>query len=232
MARYTSAYSSFVQRLDEIDILLRFSFAKERIDPVGLRNEINALCRGSIVLLSAHLEAFIKELGELALDSMHQKCVPRSAVASRFFYHLSKQIINEIQGASDQDKIADKVFSFIQNDLTYWSKTGPFPYALPTDQFNKGFSNPAYDKIKSYFNRFGYSEYQRDLGYALRAQYPSSINMVDHLVDTRNKIAHGDPAATKTPNEVRDMVTIIRKYCAATDAVFANWWRSNYCSIR
>ena len=232
MARYTSAYSSFVQRLDEITILLRFSFQKEKADPVNLRNEINALCRGSVVLLSAHLEAYIKEVGELALDSLHQKCVPRSAIASRFFYHVSKRLISEIQETADHDKIADKIFSFIQTDLGFWSRTGPFPSALPTEQFNKGFSNPAYDKIKAYFNRFGYADYQRDLAFILKARYSSSINMVDHLVDTRNKIAHGDTTATKTPAEVRDMVVIIRQYCQATDSAFAKWWGANYCGIR
>jgi RiboL-PSP-HEPN len=232
MPRYTSAYSSFVLRLGEIDILLRISFKKEKTNPVNLRNEINALCRGSVVLLSAHLEAYIKEVGELALDSMYQKRVPRTKVASRFFYHLSKQLLNEIQDTSDQEKIADKLFSFIQNDLLYWSKIGPFPQALPTEQFNKGFSNPAYDKIKAYFNRFGYTEYNRDLASVLKAKYQSSVNMIDHLVDTRNKIAHGDPTATKTPGEVKEMITIIRQYCLATDSVFAKWWRSNFCSIR
>jgi len=56
--------------------------------------------------------------------------------------------------------------------------------------------------------------------------------MVDHLVDTRNKIAHGDPVATKTPSDVKAITVLIQKYCAETDSVFASWWKSNFCSIR
>jgi len=41
--------------------------------------------------------------------------------------------------------------------------------------------------------------------------------MVDHLVDMRNKIAHGDPTATKTPADVKLMVKAIRDYAVATD---------------
>jgi hypothetical protein len=232
MPRYTSAYSSFVRRLAEVDTLRRFALEKERHDPVGLRDDINALCRGSIVLLSGHLEAFIKELGELALDSMHVKAVPRQNITPRLYYHISKNLLDELQGTTHPDSIAEKIFVFLQTDLSYWSRTGPFPQPIPADRFNKGFSNPAFKKIKAYFNRFGYTDYARDLARKLAAQYQPTINMVDHLVDTRNLIAHGDPTATKTPREVKDIIEIIRKYCAETDSAFASWWKTSYCTIR
>jgi hypothetical protein len=232
MARYTSAYSSFVNRMGEVELLCRFAFKKERHDPVNLRNEVNALCRGAIVLLSSHLEAFIKELGELALDSMYEKTISRSKVAPRFFYHISKKFINDIHDASDPDKKAEKVFSFIDNDIDYWSKTGPFPTQIQADRFNEGFSNPSHNKVRVYFKRFGYYDYNYDLSHRLSARHQPTINMVDHLVDTRNKIAHGDPLTTKTPTDVRDMKSIIQCYCMETDSVFANWWKSQFCSIR
>ena len=67
MSRYTPVYSSFCTRLDEVETLRQFALIREREDPIGLRREINALCRGSVVLLSSHVEAYIKELGELAV---------------------------------------------------------------------------------------------------------------------------------------------------------------------
>lgn len=232
MASYTPAYSAFIVNLGEVDILLRYSRKMESRDPVNKRSEINALCRAAVVLLSAHLEAFIRDLGELALDSMHKKNVPRAKIASRFYYHISKQIISEIKDTSDHDKIAEKVFTFIQNDLPYWSRIASFPQPISADQFNKGFSNPAYEKIKSYLNRFGYGDFSRDLATKLKAKYQPAKNMVDHLVDTRNKIAHGDTRAKKTPSEIQEMVGVIRLFCMATDSVFATWWRKNCCAIR
>jgi hypothetical protein len=218
--------------MGEVELLCRFALKKERQDPVNLRDEINALCRGAIVLLSSHLEAFIKELGELSLDSLYTKSISRSQIAYRFFYHISKNIIDEIQDTSDPDKKAEKIFSFIDNDITYWSKAGPFPNQIPSDRFNKGFSNPAYKKVRLYFKRFGYFDYDYDLCHKLQARHQPTINMVDHLVDIRNKIAHGDPLATKTPSDVRDMKSIIQRYCMETDSVFSNWWKSQFCSIR
>jgi hypothetical protein len=232
MARYTSTYCSFISRLDEVTLLTKFASQKEIKDPVGLRREIDALCRGSVVLLSAHLEAYIKELGELALTSLHSNSVSRSKIDLRIYYHISKDVLDEIKETDDPLKLAGKVFDFLGNDSPYWSKVGSFPQPIPTERFNKGFSNPAYSKIKSYFNRFGYSDFDRDLARVLRGSYQPIVNMVDHLVDTRNKIAHGNPSATKTPNDVKQMVLMIKSFCNTTDAVFGKWWKVNFCSIR
>lgn len=232
MARYTVAYSSFAMRLDEVETLREFALKKERLDPVNLRREINALCRGAIVLLSSHFEAYVKETGELALDSLYEKAVIRNDLAPRFYYHISKDFLDEVKDTSDPDRIAEKVFRFLQSDGAYWSRSGSFSSSLPVERFNKGFSNPAFSKIKKYFNRFGYSDYSRDLSSNLQAQFYPITNMIDHLVDTRNKIAHGDPTASKTPSEVKDMIVMVKKYCAATDSVFATWWKANFCTIR
>jgi hypothetical protein len=232
MARYTSAYSSFVSRLDEVKLLRSLASSREKTDPINRTREINAFCRAAIVLLCAHLEAYIKEVGEVALTGIHLKSLARTDLASRFYYHISKDKIDEIKNTADHDKIADKIFAFLATDLLYWSRTGPFTEALPVDRFNTGFSNPAFEKIKAYFNRFGYSDYRRDLAHLLKVDYVVTINMVDHLVDTRNKIAHGDLGVTKTPGDIRDMVLIIRDYCQATDSVFASWCRANLCTIR
>jgi len=90
MARYTKVYSAFLSRIDEIERLIRFASAKERINPITLRHEINALCRGAVVLLSSHLEGYVRELGELALESLYDKQISRSNISSKLFFHISK----------------------------------------------------------------------------------------------------------------------------------------------
>jgi hypothetical protein len=232
MARYTSAYKSFLNRLGEIEILRGAAAQKEKQCPISLRKEINALCRGAIVLLCGHLEAYVKELGEVALDTFYTKRVPRTSISSRVYYHISKDVLDEIQSTTDGEKIAEKMFAFLENDISFWSRNGPFPQQISAERFNKGFSNPGFEKIRTYFNRFGYQQYKSDLGRLLKAQYNPTINMVDHVVDIRNKIAHGDPAATKTPSEVKDMVKLVRFYCMSTDRVFASWCGKTICKIR
>lgn len=232
MARFTPAYSSFVDRLREIDDLRRTAAAREREDAIGNRHHISALCRGSIVLLCAHLEAYIREIGETTLDAIVTKHVDRSVMAPRFFYHISKPILKEIKDTIDHDKLAEKVFDFLSTEHRFWERNGPFTTAIPVEAFNEGFSNPAYSKICTYFNRFGCNTYKLELGRRLGSDFQPVTNMVDHLVEIRNKIAHGDPIATKTPSELTDMITIIKLFCGATDSVFASWCTKNLCAIR
>jgi hypothetical protein len=232
MARYTPAYSAFAHRLEEVLILRRAAARSERLDAVGLRKEINALCRSAVVLLSAHLEAYVRELGEAALDALVARRVERSSLVPRFYYHVSQDLLTEIRNTAEPEKVGDKVFAFLDRDLSLWSKKGPFTSAIPIERFSKGFSNPAFKKVKSYLNRFGYTSYRGDLEMELKGSFGPTVNMVDHLVDVRNQIAHGNPSATKTPAEVGDMVKIIRLFCITTDGLFARWWGATFCSIR
>lgn len=232
MARYSSAYSSFVSRVDEVIILQRAAAKLERDDPVSNREQINALCRGAIVLLSSHLEAFIKELGELLLDSLFSKSVDRSTFDNRIFYHVSKRHFDEIKNTVDHEAIVKSIFRFIGEDAEYWSTSGTLPRVIDSEGFNKGFANPKFKKIKSYFNRFGFERYQTELARQLTHNFTTDINMITHLVDTRNLIAHGDPGATKTPSEVKDMTQIVVRFCIGTDKVFGDWCKAKYCAIR
>ena len=234
MTRYTKAYSAFTKGLAEVETLCHIASLREKRDPIGLKEEINALSRSSIVLLSSRLEAYVKELGGIALDSLYEKSVPREKMPSQFYYHISKDKLDEIQDTSDPEKIARKVFLFIERDLPYWSRAEAFPKEIPIDRFNMGFSNPTLKRIGKYFNRFGYSgeDYQHDLYKRLANACLPTTNMVNQLVYTRNKIAHGDPMATQTPLELAKMIETIRLFCRCTDEVFASWWKTHFCSIR
>jgi hypothetical protein len=232
MAQYTTAYSSLILQLEEVITLRRMASNKAKAEPIRMANEINALCRSAVVLLSSHLEAYVRELGEVALDSIYAKSVHRGSISPRFYYHLSKDVLAEVRDTADHDRLAEKVFGFIDRDLNLWSHKGPFPDPLPSERFNQGFSNPSFGKVKAYLNRFGFSRFQNNLAAVLRADYQPTINMIDHLVDTRNKIAHGDRSATKTPAEVQSMTNTVRLFCRTTDHVFASWCKDELCSIR
>lgn len=232
MTRFTSAYRSFVSRLDEVETLRREASRLERQDAVGKLRQINAMCRGAVILLSSHVEAYIKELGENALESFYQRKVDRSKFSPVLFYHISKDFFEVISSTDDHSRAAERLFGFIEADSAYWSRSGHFPSQVPIDRFNRGFSNPAFKKVKSYFRRFGYDAYKADLEKFMKADFAPVTNMLNHLVDTRNNIAHGDPLSTKTPQEIETMIELVTYYCRATDDVFANWCRANFCPIR
>src|SRR5438270_12233690 len=120
MPRYTVAYSSFLTRLSEVETLRSLAAAQERADPIRFSASINALCRGTIVLLSSHVEGFIKELGELTLERVHLRGVARAQMVPQFFYHLSKDKLNELRDASQPETIATRVFEIVARDLDLW----------------------------------------------------------------------------------------------------------------
>ncbi|EDY16125.1 hypothetical protein CfE428DRAFT_6387 [Chthoniobacter flavus Ellin428] len=232
MSKFTSAYISFVSRLNEVEDLRRMAAQKEKADAIANSAQINALCRGAVVLLCSHVEAYVKEVGEVALTHVHGKSVGRDKLVNRLFYHISKAVIDEIKDTEDHDRLAEKCFGFITTETPYWSKVGAFPNPLPVDKFNKGFSNPGFKKISAYFNRFGYDNYKTHLSARLAASYHAVVNMVEHMVDTRNKIAHGNPAATKTPHDLKEMIRLVQIFCRATDLTFGAWCKANLCTIR
>jgi hypothetical protein len=232
MARHTKAYSRFKSRVSEVETLAGAALRRSRQDPVSHAKEINALSRGSIVLLSSHVEGYIREVGELVLEALHQKRVSRGTLSESFFFHISRDLIEDINKSNDPDKVASKVFNFIDTDINHWSKSGPFPSAIPPDRFNRGFSSPSFPKLKKYFGRFGYTSYQLDIERRLAADAQPTINMLNHMVDVRNSIAHGDSSATKTPLEVRSMINGVTTLCRTTDDVFATWCKQKLCAVR
>lgn len=233
MPRFTRVYSEFISRIDEVSMLRKKAAALERSSRSLLHGpEIRALCRASVVLLSSHIEAYIKELGELVLDSAHQQGTPRNRISPQFFYYVSRERIEGIRGGSQPDAIARNVQDFIDNDLPYWQGTGALHGPISSAIFNSGFSNPAFQKVKAYFGRFGYTDFRVDFMRALAHRGNGVETALDTIVNTRNAIAHGDPAATKTPGEVKEMEYTAKEFCRVVDQVFASWCRRSICKIR
>lgn len=233
MPRYTSVYSDFLERLREVEILRSKASVLERSrHSFRHGNEISALCRGSVVLLSSHIEAYVKELGEHTLDAIYNNGVCRSNLAPQFYYYISKERIEHIRGTSQPNRIADHVFSFLKHEHQYWKREDGLDIPASSDVFNSGFSNPTFSKVKSYFGRFGYDQYKHDFFKTLNRDAITISNKLDQIVDTRNLIAHGDPSATKTPKDVIDMIQTSKIFCRTTDMIFGNWCRDTLCNIR
>jgi len=233
MARYTVIYSSFLERIKEVELLR--AKAKElecSEDALSRGKEINALCRGSVVLLSAHIEAYIKELGEHTLDMIFKKAVCRSKLSHQFFYYISKQNIEAIRSTAQPASISEQMFKFLSKEVQFWEQKDPFKTPIPSEIFNAGFANPTPEKIGSYLGRFGYSNFRTDVAHILKNETDKTLRNLNLIVETRNLIAHGDLNASKTPAEIADMISGAKTFCRTSDQVFSKWCSDNLCSIR
>ncbi len=74
--------------------------------------------------------------------------------------------------------------SFVDNDSAMWAARGAFPSPIGAQEFNGGFSNPKFDKIKAYLGRFGYQDFRQDFMRRLGRAAQPTITGLDQIVDT------------------------------------------------
>ena len=232
MARYTTAYLQLLSRKAEVDLLLQMAKGLERSDPIKEASKINALCRGAIVLLCSHLEGYVKALGELTLSRIHEAGVCRSTLSKKISYYASRDLLTEIRNLADTDSVVPKVQAFVRRDLELWKDSGPHPDPISEERFNRTFASPSFKKISSYVGRFGYTDFKHELAKTLKGDCQVCINQIDHLVDIRNKIAHGDKTVSKTPRDILDILPVFMMFCRTMDDLFAEWCKKNICRIR
>ncbi len=233
MPRYTAAYSNFIRRLTEVETLLSRAqdASRQRATPNNI-SFVNALCRSGVVLLSSHIEGYIKDVGEIAIERIALRQLPKSKLAGSFRYHLSHDLISEIKDTKDPSQIAVKVDTLFERDGHIWGTDPKFSGSLPASLFLANFATPTHEHIKKFFNRFEYERYTGDLAGRLTVNYQPCLNMVDQVVNQRNAIAHGDMVMTGTPTDLDQMIVLVKQYCRETDHVVGNWFSAQRCTIR
>lgn len=232
MTRHTAAYSGLIKRLVEVETILHLARQASTKPPVPVNvARINALCRSGVLLLSSHIEGYIEELGEIALYQIEQRQLLKSSLGTKFRYHLSRDIIANIKQTTDPSQIADHLDKLLQRDGHIWDSAPNFRSPLPARVF-LDFGNPKHEAIKEFFSRFGYTSYEYDLKKRLKANFSPCQNMIDQVVEQRNKIAHGDVVTTGTPIDLFNMIELVKQYCREADCVVADWFKAQKCPIR
>jgi hypothetical protein len=213
--------------------LIEFEAATlERRDPVANGARVSALARGGLVLLSSHLEAYVKGLVEETLEQIHRKQVPLQKLPKRAFYFATQDLLREIGQTSDPEKIGEKLLALQMRDGDNLRAVGPLANPFDWDVFEQGFSTPKIKYIAKFLKRVGYASLRADLSQRQTVEFQVITNSVDHLVDTRNAIAHGDQAIKKTPSELRDLRHKVQRFCRDLDDSYCSWCSAELCAIR
>ena len=233
MARYSIAYSGLIRRLDEVDSMRVMAQDIAKAGPIPMNiMRVNALCRGGIVLLCSHIEGYVENLGALAITRLAENDVPKASLSVAFRYHLSRDLIDNIKSTSDPESIAQRVDTLLTRDGHIWDSGSNFTPPLPTETFLGNFATPRHENIRRFFGRFGYVSFSHELAVQLKQNFQACVTMVDHVVDQRNKIAHGDFVTAGVPSDLENMCNFVRMYCRTTDQIVGNWFRKVGCPIR
>ena len=231
MPRYTVAYSTLVKRLGEVDELsqLARSFEKLHTRPDDL-SKVRALGRASVVLLCSHIEGYIEDIGSLAIDRIQDRNVKKDSLPLEFRYYLSLDNIRRIQTSQHPDTTAEAVLDFMRQAGAIWDTSREFSQ-IDAAGFNSSFSSPTHRKIRQFFRRFGFKEYDGRMRRKLQTKV-TCINTVNNVVHQRNAIAHGDQRVRTSSADLRQMREDVKLYCRTTDEVVGDWFREEICPIR
>ena len=233
MSRYSHAYSNLILRLDEVDAIARLASDIGKIGPIPPHStRVRALCRSGVVLLCSHIEGYIEELAVLAIARIEDKRLAKSAMALAFRYHLSRDFIQGIGGAEEPEKVGLKIVDFLNRDGHIWDGSTNFSGPLSSATFIRSFATPRHESIRQFLRRFGYEAFERELARKLQHDFTSCKNMIDHVVDQRNKIAHGDFDTAGAPTDLWNMIGLVKLYCRTTDEVVCSWFKGRGCPIR
>jgi hypothetical protein len=232
MPSLSAAFRRFETRLGEVTHLVSLSQRKVsgRSIRLGSNEHSAALCRAATVLLSSHIQGYIEDLSDVIVGSLISGSISASRIPDSFRYHSSRKAIDSIvavAGDSRVQKIRDYFNEYgflidIEANVTERFE------ALP---FKDGFGNPTVDEIKRFLRRFGFANFEGEMRRRLRADWLVVENAINQTIDRRNKIAHGDPLATLTPRDLRQYLSLVRKFCATADSVTTKHFRSIGCAI-
>lgn len=231
MARYSSAYSDLTRRVQEVESIVTMARGIKLVTQANITRN-RALCRGGIVLLCSHIEGYIESLGVLAVTRVADNAIQKSSLPRTFRYHLSQDLINDVKEATSPDAFVSRLDHLLRRDTNVWDSSENFSQPLRAEVFIGGFTTPRHRNIVRFFRRFGYDRFETELGSQLQRDFLACKNMIDHVVDQRNKIAHGDSLVYGTPNELNDMCRLISLYCRQTDKIVGDWFMSKGCAIR
>ena len=230
--RYSRAYSDLISGVAEVRLIRVKASMLERAGPVTNADQVSAMTRGGVVLLSSHLEGFIKKLVELSVERIFERQVCMTKLPARFIYYASQDLIANIVDSQHPDAIAKSLLALLSRDGNQIKSSGPLAMPINFEVFERGFPTPKYKPIDKFFKRVGYNNLLGDLQARQQGQFQIVKNSVENLVDTRNAIAHGDSEEKRTPSELQSHIDFVKIFCRDTDALFCNWYGANICSLR
>lgn len=236
MARYTASYIKLVSRLSEINILCRLATSLEKDIPIGKwQDEIEAMCRGGVVLLSSHLEGYITDLNSVILTALSDPQVALNDFPDALVFHQVRDVFEQLKNTSDATKIGEKFRQLYYREKHFFNSMDgleSLPRVFNNEIAMQSLSTPKPLKIYKFFKRYGYSCLRGDIATTLTTSMLTHENLVLRTVQIRNDIAHGDDEIKETPTDLKLRLKSVKLYCRILDDSVANYFKCRGILIR
>jgi len=236
MPRYTAPYTKLVLRLSEINTICNLATRLEKETPIGKwQDEVEAMCRGGVVLLSSHLEGYITDLNSVILTAISNPHIPLNSFPDELIFHQVRDIFEQLKNTNDKTKIGQKFRSLHHREKYFFDAIegiDPSPRLFNNEIAMQSFSTPKPSKIYKFFKRYGYDCLRGDIAKTLKTSMLTHENLVLRTVQIRNDIAHGDDETKETPADLRLRLNSVRLYCRVLDDSVANFFKNKSIIIR
>lgn len=235
MNKLTAAVYRFDERISEVNHLKlmakKYTAMKSILNNKDKLAHNNALVRSATVLLSSHIQGYVEDVVELALEQLVVDQVSAEEIPDTLRFFAARSAIKPIRESGDPDAIIKKIRDLNTNHSKIIQKEGAVDPSFLGSEYKNGFANPTIDEIQKFLRRFGITDYDGQMGKRLKNEWPIISNAVNQIVDRRNKIAHGDVQATLTVQELHIYIGFSRKFVRATDKVITSTFRKKGCKF-
>lgn len=194
----------------------------QRANPTPVRlpsrpKVVRAINRASVVLLSSHLERYLRAVVDEAVSHVNAQGVAADRLPLMLRLQHSRQSAEDLALAQWTNR-EELLTRFAATDAWLW---GGMPRGeLAADRLLSGMVSPKPNSIKRLFEMWGIGDIFGAI--TRKAHVRGRLWMkVGELVDKRNNIAHGDTTVAATHNDIVGYLSATRRFCVRVDRAFS-----------
>ena len=214
----SNAYANFLERLNEIKVLLDVLKTADSTQTDWKKN--SAIIRSCIVLMSSHFEAFFEEIVSEYIDFLNSSRIkapkiPRAVKAIQIDGEL--KVIAE---TTDWAKRVIKMENLFSISYVLWTRM--HAPTLKSEPIIKDFNNPGSKQIERLFNYLSIDSFFGEVALLYKKSDLAEIfaQTVNTFVSIRNKISHGEPTdCRQTKDDILRYINFFIAIAIATDKI-------------
>ncbi|MFN8490443.1 MAG: MAE_28990/MAE_18760 family HEPN-like nuclease [Caldilineaceae bacterium] len=218
---YSKAFFEYRQNRQEIIELLRVvPSIQEQLHSRKSSQLANALYRGSVVLMSSHLERYVEALVVEAIDAINLNKPNVNTIPPSLRMAQIRQPLRHAHEIEDIVAKTNMLRSLVTDYAWFWDSSHPCDKLRGDDLINE-FDNPLPKRIRLLFAPFGNSDV---VGPAISLDKSDARPLIEikvrELVEKRNAIAHTGMTADLTREDVITYLSCSRRLVRGIDRIF------------
>lgn len=172
-----------------------------------------AINRASVVMLSSHLEKYLRAVSEEAVGIVNTHGVAAAVLPEIMRLQHSSGSVDDLARTQWNNR-AQKLGEFAQNEGWLWG-TGTTG-TLDHERLLTWMKTPKSEMVRRLYRLWGIEDIFREITRTPATRVRLTLKL-DELVTKRNNIAHGDWHADATPRDITEYRQRVQEFCSRAD---------------